>query len=104
MSCSRQLALATGMTQTWCGRVVGALTLARDWGGLQGSPSRCGVKEECQEQEPEPCCCKEAKRILSLAKLWEKPVGAMNPLLLEHTCSVIQVFLSFPAQPERGQW
>lgn len=60
------------------------------------------MKKECQEQEP--CWCKEAKRILPLAKLWEKPVVAMNPLPLEYTCSVIQVFLSFPAQPDGGQW
>lgn len=38
--------------------------------------------------------------MVSLAKLGEKPVVAMNPSPLEFTYQVLQVFLSFPAQPE----
>lgn len=46
----------------------------------------------------------EAKLLLPLAKLWEKPMVAMNPSPLEFTCQVLQVFLSFPAQPEGKKW
>lgn len=42
----------------------------------------------------------EAKLVLPLAKLWEKLVVAKNPSPPEFTCQILQVFLSFPAQPE----
>lgn len=82
---------------------MGALTLSEDE-GLQESPFRGREREELQEQKPCRGRAAEAKLVLFLAQLWEKPMVAMNPSPLDFTCQVLQVFLSFSAQPEGKQW